>query len=241
MGMMVPEEWGGSYTDYIAYALAVEEIAVGCAATAAMMCVHNSVACGPILYFGAIEQKRAFLSDMARGSAIGCFCLTEPQAGSEASNLRTRAVFENGHWVLNGNKQFVTNGKRAKVAIVFAVTDPQAFLWFYVTGVAAGDVFASEYYTPTGAFYAAPSGPWDPSTATGNNGVFTSPTEGAFPTMVDVTMDLAASDIPTPSSATVISTSLGPTARAENDSVPGRPSGKAWTTALRNRLVKTWP
>jgi hypothetical protein len=124
LGMIVPEEWGGSYTDYIAYALAVEEIAVGCAATAAMMCVHNSVACGPILHFGRIEQKRAFLSDMARGSTIGCFCLTEPQAGSEASNLRTRAVRENGHWVLNGNKQFVTNGKRAKLAIVFAVSDP---------------------------------------------------------------------------------------------------------------------
>ena len=125
LGMIVPEEWGGSYTDYTAYALAVEEIAVGCAATAAMMCVHSSMGCGPILHFGRSAQKRAYLPSMARGSMVGCFCLTEPQAGSEASNLRTRAVLENGRWVLNGSKQFVTNGKRAKVAIVFAVTDPE--------------------------------------------------------------------------------------------------------------------
>jgi alkylation response protein AidB-like acyl-CoA dehydrogenase len=92
--------------------------------TAAMMAVHNLVACGPLLNFGTTEQKRVYLPDMSRGATIGCFCLTEPQAGSQASNLRTRAVLDNGRWVLNGNKQFVTNGKRAKVAIVFAVTDP---------------------------------------------------------------------------------------------------------------------
>jgi alkylation response protein AidB-like acyl-CoA dehydrogenase len=124
LGMMVPDEWGGSYTDYVAYALAVEEIAAGCAATAALMSVHSSVGCGPILKFGTAEQKRRYLPDMAQGKAIGCFCLTEPQAGSEAHNLKTRAVFENGGWVLNGAKQFVTNAKRAKIAIVFAVTDP---------------------------------------------------------------------------------------------------------------------
>ncbi len=124
LGMMVPEEWGGSYTDYVAYALAIEEIAAGCAATAALMSVHSSVGCGPILKFGTAEQKRRYLPDMAQGKAIGCFCLTEPQAGSEAHNLKSRAVLENGSWILNGAKQFVTNGKRAKVAIVFAVTDP---------------------------------------------------------------------------------------------------------------------
>jgi alkylation response protein AidB-like acyl-CoA dehydrogenase len=126
LGMVVPEEWGGSYTDYTAYALAIEEIAAGCAATATLMSVHNSVACGPILNFGTDEQKRRYLPDMAQGKAVGCFCLTEPQAGSEAHNLKTRAVFEQGSWVLNGAKQFITNGKRAKVAIVFAVTDPEA-------------------------------------------------------------------------------------------------------------------
>jgi alkylation response protein AidB-like acyl-CoA dehydrogenase len=124
LGMIVPEEWGGSYTDYVAYALAMEEIAVGCAATATLMSVHNSVGCGPILKFGTDEQKRRYLPDMAQGKSIGCFCLTEPQAGSEAHNLKTRAILDDGTWVLNGAKQFVTNGKRAKVAIVFAVTDP---------------------------------------------------------------------------------------------------------------------
>ena len=124
LGMMVPDEWGGSYTDYVAYALAIEEIAAGCAATAALMSVHSSVGCGPILKFGTAEQKRRHLPDMAQGKAIGCFCLTEPQAGSEAHNLKSRAVLTNGAWILNGAKQFVTNAKRAKIAIVFAVTDP---------------------------------------------------------------------------------------------------------------------
>lgn len=124
LGMMVPEAWGGSYSDYIAYALAIEEIAAGCAATAALVSVHSSVGCGPILRYGSEAQKQRFLPPMARGEWIGCFCLTEPQAGSEAHNLRTRAVLEGREWVLNGSKQFVTNGKRAKVAIVFAVTDP---------------------------------------------------------------------------------------------------------------------
>ena len=124
LGLMVPEEWGGSYTDYVAYALAIEEIAAGCGATAALMSVHSSVGCGPILKFGTAEQKRRYLPDMAQGKAIGCFCLTEPQAGSEAHNLKSRAVLDNGSWILNGAKQFVTNAKRAKVAIVFAVTDP---------------------------------------------------------------------------------------------------------------------
>jgi alkylation response protein AidB-like acyl-CoA dehydrogenase len=125
LGMMVPDEWGGSYTDYIAYALAIEEIAAGCASTATLVSVHSSVGCGPILKFGQTEQKQRYLADMAQGRTIGCFCLTEPQAGSEAHNLKTRAVLQDGAWVLNGAKQFVTNGKRASIAIVFAVTDPE--------------------------------------------------------------------------------------------------------------------
>jgi len=124
LGMAVPEELGGSYSDYVAYALAMEEIAAGCAATATMMSVHNSVGCGPIVAWGSPAQKKAWLPDMAAGRKVGCFCLTEPQAGSEAANLRTRAELRDGRWVLNGNKQFVTNGKRAAVAIVFAVTEP---------------------------------------------------------------------------------------------------------------------
>lgn len=125
LGMVVPEQWSGSYTDYTAYALAIEEIAAGCAATAAMTSVHSSVGCGPILKFGTDEQKDTYLHDLASGRKIGCFCLTEPQAGSEANNLKTRAELRNGEWVLNGSKLFVTNGKRAKLAIVFAVTDPE--------------------------------------------------------------------------------------------------------------------
>ncbi len=124
LGMTVPGEWGGSYTDYTAYALAIEEIAAGCAATAALMSVHSSVGCGPLVNYGDTEQKRRYLPDLAAGRAIACFCLTEPQAGSEAHNLKTRATLDGGQWVLNGAKQFVTNGKRAKLAILFAATDP---------------------------------------------------------------------------------------------------------------------
>ncbi|GAA5234397.1 acyl-CoA dehydrogenase family protein [Verticiella sediminum] len=125
LGMMVPETYGGTYTDYTAYALALEEIAVGCASTATMLSVHSSVGCGPILRFGTPEQQQAWLPDMAAGRKIGAFCLTEPQAGSEAHNLRTRAVLDGDHWVLNGTKQFTTNGRLGAVAIVFAVTDPE--------------------------------------------------------------------------------------------------------------------
>ncbi|MGU2439126.1 acyl-CoA dehydrogenase family protein [Burkholderia cenocepacia] len=126
LGMIVPQELGGSYTDYVAYALAMEEVAAGDAACATMMSVHNSVGCGPILGFGTPAQKGRWLADMAAGRVIGAFCLTEPHAGSEANNLRTRAELRDGQWVLNGAKQFVTNGQRAGVAIVFAMTDPEA-------------------------------------------------------------------------------------------------------------------
>jgi len=125
LGMVVPEEQGGSFTDYSAYALAVEEISAGCGATGALMSVHNSVGCGPVLNYGSPEQQNTWLERLATGQAIGCFCLTEPHAGSEAHNLRTRAVLDNGEWVINGAKQFVTNGKRASMAVVFAVTDPE--------------------------------------------------------------------------------------------------------------------
>lgn len=124
LGMIVPEEWGGTYTDYIAYALAIEEIAAGCAACATLMSVHNSVGCGPILHYGTQAQKEHYLPRLASGEIIGAFCLTEPQAGSEAHNLRTRAHATDNGWVLSGSKQFVTNGQRAGVAIVFAATEP---------------------------------------------------------------------------------------------------------------------
>ncbi|SET74607.1 acyl-CoA dehydrogenase family protein [Pseudomonas graminis] len=125
LGMMVPEEWGGSYIDYVAYALAVEEISAADGAAGTLMSVHSSVGCGPVLNYGSDAQKQQWLEKLASGQAIGCFCLTEPQAGSEAHNLRTRAELKDGEWVLNGAKQFVSNGKRAQLAIVFAVTDPE--------------------------------------------------------------------------------------------------------------------
>ncbi len=124
LGMVVPEEWGGSYIDYVAYALAVEEISAGDGATGALMSIHNSVGCGPVLNYGSQALKDEWLAELASGRAIGCFALTEPQAGSEAHNLRTRAELVDGQWVLNGSKQFCSNAKRAKLAIVFAVTDP---------------------------------------------------------------------------------------------------------------------
>jgi alkylation response protein AidB-like acyl-CoA dehydrogenase len=125
LGMLAPEEWGGTGSDYVAYALAVEEIAAGCASTATLMSVQNGLGCGSVLAWGSDAQKRAWLPELASGRAIACFCLTEPQAGSEANNLRTRAVFQDGRWVLDGTKQFITNAQRAKLAVVFAVTDPE--------------------------------------------------------------------------------------------------------------------
>ena len=124
MGMQVPEEWGGAGVDHVAYALAVEEIAAGDASTSTIMSVHNSVVCMPLLRFGTQEQKEKFLRPVAKGEMLGCFCLTEPQAGSEASALKTRAKRDGNHWVLNGTKQFITSGSNADLAIVFAVTDP---------------------------------------------------------------------------------------------------------------------
>lgn len=126
MGMLVPEQWGGAMTDTVAYACALEEIAAGNGAVSTIMSVHNSVGCVPILRFGNDAQREEFLRPMARGDLLGAFCLTEPQAGSDASALRTRARRTNAGWVLNGVKQFITSGKNADVAIVFAVTDPDA-------------------------------------------------------------------------------------------------------------------
>ena len=125
LGMLVPEAQGGSKSDDLAYALAIEEIAAGCASCSTLMSVHNSVGCVPILRFGTEAQQAQWLPRLASGEVIGAFCLTEPQAGSEADALRTRAVLDGDHWVITGAKQFITNGRRAGMAIVFAVTDPE--------------------------------------------------------------------------------------------------------------------
>ena len=126
LGMTVPPEWGGTGADYLSYILAVEEVAAGCAATAVLMSVHNGLGCGLVLAWGSEAQKQAWMPKLVTGEAIACFCLTEPQAGSEANNLKTRATESGGGWTLEGTKQFISNAKRAKLAVVFAVTDPAA-------------------------------------------------------------------------------------------------------------------
>lgn len=125
-GMLVPEQWGGSDTGYVAYAMALEEIAAGDGACSTIMSVHNSVGCVPILRFGNEQQKAQFLTPLASGQMLGAFALTEPQAGSDASSLKTRARRDGDHYVLSGSKQFITSGQNAGVVIVFAVTDPEA-------------------------------------------------------------------------------------------------------------------
>jgi butyryl-CoA dehydrogenase len=125
-GMLVPEQWGGADTGYLAYAMALEEIAAGDGACSTIMSVHNSVACVPILDFGSEAQKSRFLEPLASGAMLGGFALTEAQAGSDASNLRTRARRDGDHYVIDGSKQFITSGQNAGMVIVFAVTDPTA-------------------------------------------------------------------------------------------------------------------
>lgn len=122
LGMLVPEEFGGANTDNVSYALALEEIAAGEGAVSTIMSVHNSVGCMPILKFGTKAQQEHYLPKMASGEMLAAFCLTEPDAGSDASAIRTSATLHGDHYVLNGTKQFITNGKHADVAIVFART-----------------------------------------------------------------------------------------------------------------------
>lgn len=125
LGMLVPEAYDGAGADNVSYALALMEVAEGDGSCSTVMSVHNSVGCMPILRYGSDEQKERFLKPMARGEKLGAFCLTEPQAGSDAAALKTRARKDGNHYVLDGVKQFITSGRNADVAIVFAVTDPE--------------------------------------------------------------------------------------------------------------------
>ncbi|MFD3189504.1 acyl-CoA dehydrogenase family protein [Sedimentitalea sp. HM32M-2] len=126
LGMLMPEAHGGSDTGMVSYALALEEIAAGDGACSTILSVHSSVGCVPILRFGNDAQKQRFLPKMSAGEWIGGFALTEPHAGSDAGALKTRAVRDGDHYVLNGAKQFITSGKNGNVIITFAVTDPEA-------------------------------------------------------------------------------------------------------------------
>ncbi|MAA75482.1 MAG: acyl-CoA dehydrogenase [Salinisphaeraceae bacterium] len=125
-GMLVPEAHGGSAISFTAFMTAIEEIAAGDGGISTLVHVHNLGTCAPIRKLANPAQQQQFLPAMARGEMIGAFCLTEPHTGSDAAAIRTRASRDGDHWVLNGSKQFVTNGKRAGLAIVAAVTDPEA-------------------------------------------------------------------------------------------------------------------
>jgi len=124
MGMTVPEQWGGAGADMTSYVLALMEVAAADGAVSTIMSVNNSPCCAALMRYGNDAQRERWLRPQATGDIIGAFCLTEPQAGSDASNLRTRAVRQGDRWVLNGVKQFITSGSIGGVALVFAVTDP---------------------------------------------------------------------------------------------------------------------
>lgn len=126
MGMTAPEEHGGAGTDYISYALALMELAAGDGALSTIMSIQNSLIVSALVKLGTPEQQARFLPDLVAGRMIGAFALTEADAGSDAAAIRTRATRVEGGWRLDGAKQFITSGRIAGVAIVFAVTDPAA-------------------------------------------------------------------------------------------------------------------
>jgi butyryl-CoA dehydrogenase len=125
-GMIIPEQWGGSGSDYVSFALVLEEVAAGDGACSTILSVNNSVVCGSLLKSASDLLKETYLKPLASGEKLGCFCLTEPQAGSDAAALKTTAVKKGNEYILNGSKTFITSGKNAQVAIVFAVTDKSA-------------------------------------------------------------------------------------------------------------------
>ena len=125
-GVAVPAQWGGAGLDYLALSVILEEIASGDGATSTIVSVNNCPVCSILMAFGNDDQKKRFLEPLARGEMLGAFCLTEPHVGSEAGGLRTTAVRDGDHYVLDGVKQFITSGKHGDVAIVMAVTDKAA-------------------------------------------------------------------------------------------------------------------
>jgi butyryl-CoA dehydrogenase len=122
-GMMAPEEYGGAGLDSVSYAIAIEELSRACASTGVIISVNNSLYCDPVERYGTHEQKERWLTPFASGEKIGCYCLTEPEAGADAASLRTTGVRDGEVWVRNGNKVFVTNGVAADAALIFANTD----------------------------------------------------------------------------------------------------------------------
>jgi alkylation response protein AidB-like acyl-CoA dehydrogenase len=125
MGIAVPQAYGGAGADSVCYVVALEEISRACASHGVIMSVNNSLYCDPLLRFGTEEQKRRFLTPVASGKSVGCFCLSEPGAGSDAANQQTTARREGDFYVVNGTKNFITNGNEAEYAIVFATVNKE--------------------------------------------------------------------------------------------------------------------
>src|SRR5215813_6381536 len=140
MGVFVPEQLGGSGLDRVAYVAALEEISKVWASLGVIMSVNNSLVCGPLVRFGTEAQKKRYLPRVASGEWLGCYALTEPSAGSDAGSIQTQANRAGEDYVLNGSKVFTTNGSRANLAIVYAVTDPSPGKIFWDT---KGRVFES--------------------------------------------------------------------------------------------------
>jgi butyryl-CoA dehydrogenase len=123
-GVALPEREGGAGFDHLAYTIVIEEISRCCASTGVILSVQNSLYCDPLFRYGSPEQKEKFLAPFARGERIGCYALTEPQAGSNAAALQTRAVKKGDRYIVNGTKAWITNGGVADAAIVYVNTDP---------------------------------------------------------------------------------------------------------------------
>ncbi|MCA9673590.1 MAG: acyl-CoA dehydrogenase [Kofleriaceae bacterium] len=126
LGIAVPEQWGGAGMDHVSYVLAMEEISRACASTGVIMSVNNSLVCDPILRFGTDAQKARWLTPLASGKLLGCFALSEPEAGSDAAAQRTTATPDGDHWVISGTKNWITNGPVADVCVLFTMNDRAA-------------------------------------------------------------------------------------------------------------------
>lgn len=124
MGMAVDEQYGGAGLDALAYALAMEEISRGCASCGVIMSANNSLVCDPIKYFGSPAQKKAYLPALASGKRIGCFALSEPGSGSDAAGMRCTAIRDGDHYVVNGTKNWITNGNEAEICVLIAHSNP---------------------------------------------------------------------------------------------------------------------
>jgi butyryl-CoA dehydrogenase len=125
MGIEVEEEWGGAGFDTVSYVIAMEEISAACASTGVIMSVNNSLVCDPLRKFATKEQKQKWLPPLASGEKLGCFMLSEPEAGSDAAAQKTKAVRDGDGYVINGVKNFITNGPQADTGILICMTDPE--------------------------------------------------------------------------------------------------------------------